>query len=55
MYKIINTSTQYTLFSSSDLSRAKQVHRNIPKRKHGDIVLLDGDTGEVLKIKFARN
>lgn len=54
MYKIINTQTQYTLFTSSDLTRATRVYYKIPRRQHGDIVLLDDDTGEVIKFKLAR-
>lgn len=51
-YRVYNEGTQYTLFSSDDLKRAKHIFRCVSKRKHGDIILMDTTTGEVLKIKY---
>lgn len=51
-YQVQNIGTQYTLFSSDDLKRAKHVFYCARKRKHGDIILMDTTTGEVLKIKY---
>ena len=54
-YHIKNLQTQYTLFSSADYERALYIFYRIPKRKRGDIVLMNMETGEVLKIKRKKN
>lgn len=54
-YAVKNTQTQYTLFSSGNLERAKHIYHCVPRRKYGDIILMDNETGEILKIKLKKN
>lgn len=53
-YSIKNTQTGYILYYASDLKTAKHVFYHIPRRKHVDLVLMDNETGEILKIKHAK-
>ena len=55
IYHIRNLQTEYTLFTGNDYKWALHVFYSISKRKNGDIVLLNMETGEVLKIKKAKN
>lgn len=51
MYSIINPTTTNTLFTSADLSWTKHIFNHIPRRKNSPLYLVDGSTGEILKIK----
>ena len=50
-YHIKNTTTSNTLITSDDLMFIKQRYYHIPKRKHSTLILLDTETGEILKSK----
>lgn len=54
-FHIKNLQTQYTLFSSNNYELALHIFYHIPKRKKGDIVLYNAETGEVLKTKLKKN
>lgn len=55
MFHIKNLQTQHTLFSSADYDKALYIFYRIPKRKNGDIVLMNSETGELLKVKPKKN
>lgn len=54
-YHVKNLQTQYTLFSSNNYELALHIFYHIPKRKNGDIVLYNAETGEALKTKLKKN
>lgn len=55
IFHIKNLQTQYTLYSSNNYELALHTFYHIPKRKNGDIVLMNSETGEVLKVKPKKN
>lgn len=50
-YSIINTTTKHILTTQTSLERIKQYWRNIPRRKHSELILVDDATGAILKVK----
>ena len=54
-FHIKNLQTQYILFSSNNYELTLHIFYHIPKRKNGDIVLYNAETGEVLKTKLKKN
>lgn len=54
-YHIQNRTTGYILAESDDLCFIKNTWRKIPRRKHCTLVLLDTQTGEVLKTRYSKD
>lgn len=54
-YHIQNKNTGYILAESDDLYFIKNTWRKIPRRKHCTLVLLDTQTGEVMKTRYSKD
>ena len=50
-YNIKNIQSGYILVETDDLAWAKRMWRKIPRRKFAELILLDNETGEILKTK----
>ena len=53
-YKLFNTNTNHTFHQSDNLTDTLNMYHKIPRRKHSTVVLLDTDTGELIRIKFPK-
>ena len=53
-YIIMNLSSGYILVETDDLAWAKRMWRKIPRRKTCTLILMDNETGEILKTKPPR-
>ena len=54
-YHIQNQSTGYILAESDDLHFIKHTWHRIPRRKHCTLILLDTQTGEVMKTRYSKD
>lgn len=54
-YHIQNRTTGYILAESDDFYFIKTTWHKIPRRKHCTLVLLDTQTGEVLKTRYSKD
>ena len=51
-YKLFNYNTNHTFHQSDDLQPCINLYHKIPRRKHSTVMLLDTETGELIRVKF---
>ena len=54
-YIIQNRTTGYILAESDDFYFIKNTWRKIPRRKHCTLILMDTQTGEVMKTRYSQD
>ena len=50
-YKLFNINTNHIFHQSDDLQPCLTLYHKIPRRKHSTVMLLDTDTGELIRVK----
>lgn len=50
-YKLFNYDTNHVFHQSDNLTDAINMYHKISRRKHSTVMLLDTDTGELIRVK----
>lgn len=50
-YKLFNYNTNHIFHQSDNLTDCINLYHKIPRRKHSTVMLLDTDTGELIRVK----
>ena len=53
-YKLFNHDTNHIFRKSDDLQSCINLYHKIPRRKHSTVVLLDTETGELIRMKLPK-
>ena len=53
-YTFKNIDTNHIFFQSNNLHNVLKFYHNVPRRKNTTLVIIDNNTGELLKIKIAK-
>lgn len=53
-YKLFNYNTNHIFHQSDNLTDSINMYHKIPRRKHSTIMLLDTDTGELIRVKLPK-
>ena len=53
-YKLFNYNTNHIFHQSDDLQPCIAMYHKIPRRKHSTVMLLDTDTGELIRVKLPK-
>ena len=53
-YKFFNLSTNHVFLETDNLKEAITFYHKVPRRKNSNLVILDTETGEVVKNKLSR-
>lgn len=51
-YKLFNYDTNHIFHQSDSLNDTIDMYHKIPRRKHSTVMLLDTETGELIRVKF---
>lgn len=51
-YKLFNINTNHIFHQSDNLTDCINLYHKISRRKHSAVLLLDTDTGELIRMKF---
>ena len=54
-YKLFNYNTNHIFYQSDNLQHSINFYHKIPRRKHSTVMLLDTDTGELIRVKLPKN
>lgn len=50
-YKLFNYNTNHIFYQSDNLQHSINFYHKISRRKHSTVMLLDTDTGELIRVK----
>lgn len=53
-YKLFNYNTNHIFYQSGNLVFILNMYHKIPRRKHSTIMLLDTETGELIRVKLPK-
>lgn len=53
-YKLFNYNTNHIFQQSNDLQSTLTLYHKISRRKHSSVMLLDTDTGELIRVKLPK-
>lgn len=53
-YKLFNSNTNHIFQQSDNLNDTLNLYHKIPRRKHSTILLLDTETGELIRVKLPK-
>lgn len=53
-YKLFNYNTNHIFHQSDNLTDCINMYHKIPRRKHSTVMLLDTDTGELIRVKLPK-
>ena len=53
-YKLFNCDTNHVFHQSDNLTDTINMYHKISRRKHSTVMLLDTDTGELIRVKLPK-